>query len=101
MNAGENYGFQQPVELCKQTHQEITQTMYAEFRMKSSNFQTNLLKEVKSTHDFQAYAYPRLTENEISQQSADQLLRSRFNPVEFDGFRMRADLFSTEQEDKL
>jgi hypothetical protein len=72
--------------------------MSAEYRMKSSNFQPNLLKEVKSTHDFQAYAYPRITENEISQQSADQLLRSRFNPVEFDGFRMQAEFLDSKLE---
>jgi hypothetical protein len=99
MNAKNSYGFQQLVELCKQTHQEIPQTMSAKFGMNKSNFSTNFLKEAKYIPDFHAYAYyPKLTWDVISQQSADQLLGSCINPVEFDGVRMKTDLFSLEQE---
>lgn len=42
--------------------------------------------------------YPKLTEGEISQQSADQLLGSHINPVEFDGFRMQAELGNPESK---
>lgn len=42
--------------------------------------------------------YPGLTEGEIGQQSADQLSWFHINPVEFDRFRMKTDLFYPESE---
>jgi hypothetical protein len=99
MNTKNSYGFQQPVELCKQTHQEITQTMSAEFRMKGKSFPPKRLKEANAALDSQSYAFcPRFTKDEISQQSADQLPRSHLNPVEFDGIRMQAELWNPEPE---
>jgi hypothetical protein len=103
MNARNSYGFQQLVELCKQTHQEIPQTMSAESEVKVDYFPSNNLKEAKDGLDLQACAYhPSLTEDEISQQSADQLLRFHINPVEFDGIRMQADMWDSKPgpEDK-
>ena len=77
MNARNNYGFQQPAELCKQTHQEIPQTMSAKCRVDGNNYSNDFLprclKKAKSAFDSQACACrSRLTEDEIGQQSADQ-----------------------------
>ena len=56
-------------------------------------------EDAKNALDFQTCSYyPRLTETEISQQSADQLLRSRFNPIEFDGFRIDTEVHNPEME---
>ncbi|GEM_PF-1210539 len=173
MNAGNNYGFQQLVELCKQTHQDmqkrtgrsvdihlvvrnwlfgwyifeyeqkgcgraeygaylvkrlsdelgmqlgrgfsarsleqsrkfyltqkqIPQTMSAESGVNGNTFPPKHLKEAKDAIDSQVYTYyTRLTEDEISQQSADQLPRSHINPVEFDGIRMQVELWNPEPE---
>lgn len=58
-------------------------------------------EDAKTAFDSQTYAYyPRLTEDKISQQSADQLPMSHINPVEFDGFRMKTKLWSPEQEER-
>jgi len=97
MNAGNNYGFSaRSLEQCRKFYmmqKQITQTMSAESGM-----------DGETALDSQAYAYyPRLTEDEISQQSADQLPRSHINPVEFDGIRIQAELCNPEpeQEDRL
>jgi hypothetical protein len=99
MNARKSYGFQQLVELCKQTHQEIPQTTFAKSGVDCNNFLPRGLKKAKPAFYSQACAYyPKLTENEISQQSADQLPRSHIKPVEFDGIRIQAELRSPEPE---
>jgi hypothetical protein len=99
MNAGIRYGFQQLFEICNRTRHEITQTMSAEFGMNRSTFLLYILNEDNSTPHFRIYEYcPRLTEDEISQQSADQFPRSCFKPVEFDGFRMQAEFLDSKLE---
>lgn len=56
-------------------------------------------EDAKTAFDSQAYAYyPRLTEDKISQQSADQLPWSHINPVEFDGIRIQAELWNPKPE---
>jgi hypothetical protein len=77
----------------------ITQTLSAESGAKNYTYPQTHLKEFNSTFDSQACAYyPKLTEGEISQQSADQLPRSHINSVEFDRFRMQAELWNPELE---
>jgi hypothetical protein len=68
---------------------QIPQTMSAESGISGDTFPPKRLKEAKVALNSQAYAYYfRLTEDEISQQSADQLPWIHINPVEFDGVRM-------------
>ncbi len=91
MNTRNNYGFQQLIELCKQTHHVNPHTKCVEGTNRS-DFLPNFLKEAKSTPDFQAYAYYlRFTGDKISHQSTDQFPKSYINPVEFDGTRMQAE----------
>jgi hypothetical protein len=75
----------------------ITQTLSAESGAKNYTYPQTSLKEFNSTFDSQACAYyPKLTEGEIGQQSADQLLWFHINPVEFDKIRMQAELWNHE-----
>ena len=77
----------------------IPQTMSAKSEVKKDTFPQTSFKGFKSALDFQACAYyPKLTEGEISQQSADQLLWFYIKPVEFDGFRMQAEMWNPESE---
>jgi hypothetical protein len=81
------------------THKQIPQTLSAEFGAKIDTFPQMSLKEFKSVLDPQDCAYyPKITEDEISQQSADQLLWFHINPVEFDGFRIQSELWNPESE---
>lgn len=64
MNQENHYGFQQLVDLCKQTHHEMQQQIL------------QALSAVSRMDD-------------ISQRSADQVSKSHINPVEFDGIRMQ------------
>lgn len=69
--------------------------MSAESDVKNCTFSQTHYKEVKSVFCSQVCIYCSiLVEGEISQQSADQLLWFRINPVEFDGIRMQAGLNS-------
>jgi len=55
------------------------------------------MNKTETASGSQAFSsYPRLTEDEISQQSADQLLWFHINPVEFDGIRIQAKLWNLE-----
>lgn len=57
------------------------------------------MNKTETASGSQAFSsYPRLTEGEISQQSADQLSRFHINPVEFDGIKTQAELFYSELE---
>jgi hypothetical protein len=77
----------------------IPQTMSAKSGMNEDTFPPKRLNEAKTDLDSQACTYyPGLTEDEIGQQSADQLTRSHINPVEFDGIRMQAELWNLEPE---
>lgn len=77
----------------------IPQTMSAESGAKNDTFPQTDLNELKSALDSQICTYyPKITEGEISQQSADQLPRFHINPVEFDGIRMQADLWNPKLE---
>ena len=108
MNAGNYDGFlARLLEQCFKFYmmqKQIPQTMSAESGMDGDTFPPKRLKEAKTALDSQAYAYyPGLTEDDISQHSADQLPRSHINSVEFDGIRMQAELCNPEpeQEDRL
>lgn len=108
MSARNNYGFSaQPLEQGYRfytTQKQIPQTSSAESGIGSETFPPKRLNESKAAFDSQAYAYyPRLTEDKISQQSADQLSISHINPVEFDGFKMQTELcnLEPEQEERL
>jgi hypothetical protein len=71
----------------------ISQTMSAESGAKNDTFPQTDLNELKSALDSQICTYyPKVTEGEISQQSADQFPRFHINPVEFDGIRIQAGL---------
>lgn len=73
--------------------------MSAESGTKKNIFPHTHLKESRAALGSQSCAYyPKLTEGEISQQSADQLLWFQINPVEFDGFRMQAELGNPESK---
>lgn len=73
--------------------------MSAQSGVDDDTFPQTRLEEVKAVLDSQACSYyPRLAEDEISQQSADQLPRSHINSVEFDGIRMQAELWNPEPE---
>ena len=103
MNAGNNYGFSaRSLEQCRNfylTQKQISQTISAESGVNGNTSLSKRFKEDKAALDSQVYAYyPRLTEYEISQQSADQLPRSHINLVEFDGIRMQAELWDSKPE---
>jgi hypothetical protein len=73
----------------------IPQTMSAESGAKNDTFPQMDLNELKSALDSQiCIYYPKITEGEISQQSADQFPWLHINPVEFDGIRIQADLWN-------
>jgi hypothetical protein len=77
----------------------ISQIMPAESGAKNDTFPQTNLNELKSALDSQICTYyPKITEGEISQQSADQLPRFHINPVEFDGIRMQAELWNPESK---
>jgi hypothetical protein len=78
---------------------KISQTLSAESEVNNYSFPQTRLKESKAALDSQACSYcSMLVEDEISQQSADQLPRFHINPVEFDGFRIKEDLWNPESE---
>jgi len=103
MNAGNNYVFSaRSLEQCRNFYlmqKQISQTISAESGVNGNTSLSKRFKEDKAALDPQAYAYyPRLTEYEISQQSADQLPRSHISRVEFDGIRMQAELWYSKPE---
>lgn len=78
---------------------KIPQTLSAKCGEKNDIFPQIHLKESKVTLDSQTCVYyPKLTEGEISQQSADQFPRSHINSVEFDGIKIQAELWNPEPE---
>lgn len=76
--------------------------MSAESGMGSETFPAKHLKEPEAIFCSQAYAYyPKLTEDEISQQSADHLPWFHINPVEFDGIRIQAEMVNPKLEQEV